>query len=111
MQPAQDLQIGGSQASAQVQYPLQSENLNDLNTWAPRLLQKLRSLRELVDVNTDQQDRGLEARVVIDRDTAARLGGNPQDIASTLYDALGQRPGFTMYRQLNQYHVGIVEGP
>src|SRR5260370_20215143 len=111
MQPAQDLQIGGSQASAQVQYPLQSENLNELNTWAPRLLQKLRSLRELVDVNTDQQDRGLEARVVIDRDTAARLGVNPQDIDSTLYDAFGQRQVSTMYRQLNQYHVVMEVAP
>jgi len=111
MQPAQDLQIGGRQSSAQFQYTLQSENLNDLNTWAPRLLQKLRSLRELVDVNTDQQDRGLEARVVIDRDTAARLGVNPQDIDSTLYDAFGQRQVSTMYRQLNQYHVVMEVAP
>ena len=111
MQPAQDLTITGRLSSAQYQYTLQSESLSDLNTWAPRVLQKLRTLQELIDVNTDQQDRGLEARVVIDRDTAARLGVNPQDVDSTLYDAFGQRQVSTMYRQLNQYHVVMEVAP
>ncbi|HTC92277.1 MAG TPA: multidrug efflux RND transporter permease subunit [Terriglobales bacterium] len=111
MQSAQDLQIGGRQSNAQYQYTLQSENLNDLDTWSPRLLQKMRGLAELRDVSTDQQDRGLEALVVIDRDTAARLGINPSDIDSTLYDAFGQRQVSTMYRQLNQYHVVMEVAP
>src|SRR5260370_23538681 len=97
MQPAQDLQTGGRQSSAQFQYTLQSENLNDLNTWAPRLLQKLRSLRELVDVNTDQQDRGLEARVLIEPDTAARPGGKPPSLYRTRSAALRHRPASSMY--------------
>ncbi len=111
MVPAQDLQIGGRQSNSQFQYTLESENLNDLNTWAPRLLQKLRMLHELTDVSSDQQDRGLQEKVVIDRDTAARLGVNPQDVDNTLYDAFGQRQVSTMYRQLNQYHVVMEVAP
>jgi len=109
--PGQDLQIGGRQSSSQYQYTLESENLTDLNTWAPRLLEKLRTLPELRDVTTDQQDHGLQARVVIDRDTAGRLGVNPQDIDNTLYDAFGQRQVSTMYRALNQYHVVMEVDP
>src|SRR3989449_1120020 len=93
MQSAQDLTIGGRQSQAQFQYTLQGENLNDLNNWSPRLLQKLRTLPELRDVNTDQQDKGLEAQVIIDRDTAARLGGAAADIDNALYDGFGQRQG------------------
>src|SRR5881398_256571 len=111
MQSAQDLTIGGRQSQAQFQYTLQGENLNDLNTWSPRLLQKLRSLPELRDVNTDQQDKGLEAQVVIDRDTAARLGVSAADIDNALYDAFGQRQVSIMYRQLNQYHVVMEVAP
>jgi multidrug efflux pump len=111
LQSGQDLQIGGRQSNAQYQYTLQSENLADLNTWAPRLLQKMRALPELRDVSTDQQDRGLQALVVIDRDTAARLGVTPQMIDNTLYDAFGQRQVSTMYRQLNQYHVVMEVDP
>jgi multidrug efflux pump len=111
LQAAQELQIGGRQGNAQYQYTLQSEDLNDLNTWAPRLLQKMRAMPELRDVSTDQQDRGLQALVVIDRDTAARLGVTPQSIDSTLYDAFGQRQVSTMYRQLNQYHVVMEVDP
>ena len=70
MQSAQDLTIGGRQSQAQYQYTLQGENLDDMNHWAPLLLDKLRKLPELSDVNTDQQDKGLEATVIIDRDTA-----------------------------------------
>src|SRR6267378_3349264 len=81
MQSAQDLTIGGRQGNAQYQYTLQGENLNDLNTWSPQLR----------DANTDQQDQGLQAKLVIDRDTASRLGVSPQSIDNALYDAFGQR--------------------
>src|ERR1700684_2080912 len=111
LQSAQDLTIGGRQSQAQFQYTLQGENLNDLNYWSPLLLQKLRSLPELRDVNTDQQDKGLQAQLVIDRDTAGRLGLAAQDIDNALYDAFGQRQVSTMYRPLNQYHVVMEVAP
>src|SRR5882757_2532530 len=111
LQSAQDLTIGGRGGNAQYQYTLQGENLDDLNNWSPRLLQKLRSLKELQDVNTDQQDHGLQAKLVIDRDTASRLGVSPQDIDNALYDAFGQRQVSTMYRPLNQYHVVMEVAP
>jgi multidrug efflux pump len=111
MQSAQDLTIGGRQSQAQFQYTLQGENLNDLNYWSPLLLQKLRSLSELRDVNTDQQDKGLEATVIIDRDTASRLGVATSDIDNALYDAFGQRQVSIMYKPLNQYHVVMEVAP
>jgi multidrug efflux pump len=111
MQSAQDLTIGGRMSQAQYQYTLQGEDLDEMNEWAPRLLQKLRSLPQLRDVNTDQQDKGLQAGVVIDRDTAARLGVAAADIDSALYDAFGQRQVSIMYRQLNQYHVVMEVAP
>ncbi|HWZ84184.1 MAG TPA: multidrug efflux RND transporter permease subunit [Terriglobales bacterium] len=111
MQSAQDLTIGGRQSQAQFQYTLQAESLDDLNHWAPLLLQKFRTLPELKDVNTDQQDKGLEATVIIDRDTAARLGVDPATIDNALYDAFGQRQVSIMYRQLNQYHVVMEVDP
>ena len=105
MQAQQDLTIGGRYGNAQYQYTLQSSNLDDLNNWAPRLLQKLRTLPELADQNSDQQDKGLQAKLVIDRDTASRMGITPQTLDNALYDAFGQRQVSTMYRPLNQYHV------
>ena len=111
MQSAQDLTIGGRQSQAQYQYTLQGESLDDLNHWSPLLLQKLRALPDLRDVNTDQQDKGLEATVIIDRDTAARLGVAPADVDNALYDAFGQRQVSIMYRQLNQYHVVMEVAP
>ena len=111
MQSAQDLTIGGRQSQAQYQYTLQGEDLNELSSWAPRLLQKLRGLKELRDVNTDQQNRGLEADVIIDRDTASRLGITPQAIDNALYDAFGQRQVSTIYQELNQYHVVMEVDP
>jgi multidrug efflux pump subunit AcrB len=111
MQSAQDLTIGGRASQAQYQYTLQDEDLNELSTWAPRLLQKLRTVKELRDVNTDQQDKGLDAEVTIDRDTASRLGVTPQAIDNALYDAFGQRQVSTIYRQLNQYHVVMEVDP
>ena len=111
MQSAQDLTIGGRQSQAQYQYTLQGEDLSELNSWAPRLTQKLRTLKELRDVNTDQQDRGLQESVIIDRDTASRLGISPQAIDNALYDAFGQRQVSTIYEQLNQYHVIMEVDP
>jgi len=111
MQSAQDLTIGGRMGQAQYQYTLQGESLTELNTWAPRLVQKLSSMHELAQVNTDQQDKGLQASVVIDRDTASRLGVAAQDIDNALYDAFGQRQVSTIYRQLNQYHVVMEVDP
>src|ERR1700731_3128846 len=111
LQSAQDLTIGGRQSNAQYQYTLQGEDLNELNTWAPQLLTKMRSIPELRDVNTDQQDKGLQAQLVIDRDTASRMGVAAQDIDNALYDAFGQRQVSTMYRPLNQYHVVMEVAP
>jgi len=105
LQSAQELTIGGRYGNAQYQYTLQSANLDDLNTWAPRLLQKMKTLKQLADQNSDQQDKGLQAKLVIDRDTASRLGITPQALDNALYDAFGQRQVSTMYRALNQYHV------
>jgi multidrug efflux pump len=111
MQASQDLTVGGRQSQAQYQYTLQGEDLKELNEWAPRLLQKFRSMPELRDANTDQQDKGLESNIVIDRDTAARLGIAPADIDNALYDAFGQRQVSTIYEQLNQYHVVMEVDP
>jgi multidrug efflux pump len=111
LQSAQDLTIGGRFGNAQYQYTLQSANLEDLNNWAPRLLQKLRTLPQLRDQNSDQQDKGLQAKLVIDRDTASRLGVTPQTLDNALYDAFGQRQVSTMYRALNQYHVVMEVAP
>ena len=111
MQSAQDLTIGGRGGNAQYQYTLQGEDLKELSDWGPKLLQKLKTLKELRDPNTDQQDRGLDAEVTIDRDTASRLGITPQAIDSALYDAFGQRQVSTIYRQLNQYHVVMEVDP
>jgi multidrug efflux pump len=111
LQASQDLTIGGRLGAAQYQYTLQGEDLNELNTWAPLLFEKVRNLPELRDVNTDQQDKGLQAELVIDRDTAGRLGVQAQDIDNALYDAFGQRQVSTMYRPLNQYHVVMEVAP
>jgi len=111
LQSAQDLTIGGRQSNAQYQYTLQGEDLSELNNWAPRLLAKMRGLPELRDVNTDQQDKGLQAQLVIDRDTASRMGVAAQDLDNALYDAFGQRQVSTMYRPLNQYHVVMEVAP
>ncbi len=111
MQPVQDLRIGGRPASAQYQYTLQGDDARELFEWAPRVLQRLRTLPQLADVNSDLQNKGLEATVVIDRPTASRLGVTPQAIDATLYDAFGQRFVSTIYTQLNQYHVVMEAEP
>ncbi len=101
----QDLNVGGRISSSQYQYTLSSENLANLLEWAPRVEAQMRQLRRLRDIASDQQTRDLQATLVIDRDTASRLGISPQAIDNTLYDAFGQRQVSTMYTQLNQYHV------
>jgi len=111
LQATQDLRIGGRGGNAQYQYTIQSENLDDLNKWAPILLQQLRKEPALTDVNSDQQNSGLQASLVYDRETAARMGITPQMIDATLYDAFGQRQVSTMYSQLNQYHVVMEVEP
>jgi multidrug efflux pump len=107
----QDLNIGGRFSNAQFQYTIQSEDLQELNYWAPRILEKLRTLPELRDVNTDQQDKGLAADVVVDRDTASRLGVSSAQIDSALYSSFGQAQVSTMYLPLNQYHVVMEVDP
>jgi hydrophobe/amphiphile efflux-1 (HAE1) family protein len=111
MQAAQDLNIGGRLSQAQYQYTLQGEDLNELNVWAPQLLQKMRAIPILMQVNTDQQDKGLAANLVIDRDTASRMGVSTADIDTILYDAFGQRQVSTIYEPLNQYHVVMEVAP
>jgi multidrug efflux pump len=105
MQSVQDLSIGGRFGGAQYQYTLQAENLEDLNHWAPILMNRLKTLPGIFDVNTDQQVRGLQSSLIIDRDTASRLGVNMTDVDNTLGDAFGQRQVSTIYKGLNQYHV------
>jgi len=111
LQLVQDLRVGGRGSSALYQYTLQAESVNDLNYWSPRLLAKMRSLPQVVDVNSDQLDRGLMSTLTIDRDTASRLGVSPELIDNILYDAFGQRQVSITYAPLNQYHVVMEAEP
>jgi multidrug efflux pump len=111
VQAAQDLRIGGRGSSAQYQYTIQSDNLQDLVQWGPVLLQQMRKLRMLTDVNTDQQNSGLQAMLTYDRDTASRLGITPQMLDNSLYEAFGQAQVSTMYTAINQYHVVLEVEP
>jgi len=110
-QAVQELRIGGRIGAALYQYTLQGDNLSELNAWAPRMLQRMRTMPELVDVSSDQQNKGLQTSVVIDRNTASRLGITPQLIDDTLYDAFGQRQVSITYTLLNQYHVVMEVEP
>jgi multidrug efflux pump len=111
LQAVQDVRIGARQSNAQYQYTLQSPNLEELNAFAPRLLGKIRELKEIRDVATDQQNRGLQAGLVIDRDTASRLGVPAQVIDDALYDRFGQRQVSTIYTERNQYRVVLEVAP
>ncbi|HYR87784.1 MAG TPA: multidrug efflux RND transporter permease subunit [Terriglobia bacterium] len=111
MQPIQDLSVDDRVSRTQFQYSLEDADANELGTWAPRLVEKLQTLPELRDVASDQQNQGLQATLVIDRDSAARFGITPQMIDDTLYDAFGQRLVSTMFTQLNQYHVVLEVQP
>jgi len=111
LQATQDVTIGGRRSNAQYQYTLQGSNLEDLNLWAPRVYEKLRTLPQLADLNSDQQDKGPQSSLVIDRSTASRLGITPSLIDETLYDAFGQRQVAITYTDLNQYHVIMEVAP
>ena len=111
LQAIQDIRVGGRLSNALFQFTLQGDDLHELNRWAPRMLTKLQTLPAITDVSTDQQNRGLEASLAIDRDTAARLGITPRAIDDALYDAFGQRQVSTIFTQLNQYHVVMVVAP
>jgi multidrug efflux pump len=111
LQPVQDVRVGGRIANAQYQYTVQADDLADLRTWEPRIRAALSALPELADVNTDTQDKGLQTSLVIDRDTASRLGVSPRLIDATLNDLFGQRQVSTIYAQLNQYHVVMEAAP
>jgi multidrug efflux pump len=111
LQATKDLRVGGRGGNAQYQYAIQSENLDDLVQWGPALLQQLRKVPVITDVNSDQQNSGLQASLVYDRATAQRMGITPEMIDATLYDAFGQRQVSTMYTPLNQYHVVMEVEP
>jgi len=105
MQPVQDLTVEDRVSRTQFQYTMEDPDVNELSLWSPRLIAKLKNLPQLSDVASDQQNDGLRAHLVIDRDTASRLGIPVQTIDNSLYDAFGQRQISTMFTQLNQYHV------
>jgi multidrug efflux pump len=111
MQPVQDLSVENRVSRTQYQYSIEDPDPDELDQWIPRIVNKLQSIPELRDVASDQQNRGLQARLVIDRDTAARFGITPQMIDDTLYNAFGQRQISTMFTQLNQYRVVLEAQP
>ncbi|HEV3219060.1 MAG TPA: multidrug efflux RND transporter permease subunit [Candidatus Acidoferrales bacterium] len=107
----QDVSVGARRSNSQYQYTLEADNLSDLNQWAPILLQKITSIPEIKDANSDQQIRGLSASLIIDRDVASRLGVSMSSIDNTLNDSFGQREVSTIYRPLNQYYVILEVAP
>ena len=111
LQSSQDLRVGGRMSNAQYQFTMRGDNVDELNSLGPKMLEQLRTLPQLVDTNTDQQDRGLMAWVQYDRQTASRFGISSQLVDATLYDAFGQSPVSTMYTPLNQYHVIMEAAP
>jgi multidrug efflux pump len=111
LQAVQDIRVGGRASNAQYQYTLQSPTLEELNDWTPKITAALQSEPNLADVNSDQQNKGLESDLVIDRDAAAQLGVTVSQIDNTLYDAFGQRQVSTIYVARNQYHVIMEVAP
>ena len=109
--PQQDLRAGGRQANATYQYTLKADNAKDLKVWAQRLNDEMSTNPVMTDVNTDQQDNGVESYVDVDRDTAARLGVNLRDVDNALYDSFGQRQVANIYEDLNQYTVVMEAAP
>ncbi|MGA9796489.1 MAG: efflux RND transporter permease subunit [Rhizomicrobium sp.] len=108
---AQDIRAGGREGNGTYQYTLQADTLDELNEWVPKITAALQNVPELDDVNSDEQDKGLEVDLKIDRQTAARLGVNTTNIDNTLYDAFGQRQVSTIYEDQNQYHVVMEVAP
>ena len=111
LQAAQDLRIGGRGSNALYQYTIQSDNIDDLSKWGPILLAEMKKLPGFQDVNSDQQNGGLDTQITYDRNTAARLGLNPATINSGLYNAFGQAEVSLIYTQLNQYYVVLEVAP
>jgi multidrug efflux pump len=111
LQAVQDIRVGGRASNAQYQYTLQSPTLEELNDWTPKIAAALQNDPNLADVNSDQQNKGLESNLVIDRDAAAQLGITVSQIDNTLYDAFGQRQVSTIYVARNQYHVIMEVAP
>jgi multidrug efflux pump len=111
LQANQDLRVGARSTAAMYQFTMRGDNLQDLIAFAPRMFRELKTIPIIVDVNTDQQDRGLQSLVTYDRETAARFGISPQLLDDTLYDAFGQRQVSTMYKAMNQYHVVMEVAP
>ncbi len=111
LNPVQDVQAGGRQSNATYQYTLESDNLSDLRSWATKLAEAMKTQPGLVDVNTDQEDHGLESFIAVDRGKAARLGVTDVSLDNTLYDAFGQRQVSTIYKETNQYHVIMEAAP
>src|SRR5882757_1609660 len=111
LQAVQDIRVGGRQSNAQYQYTLQGSTLEELNQWTPKITAALQRDHDLTDVNSDQQNKGLESNLVIDRDAAAQLGITVSQIDNTLYDAFGQRQVSTIYVARNQYHVIMEVAP
>ncbi len=111
LQAVQDIRVGGRQSNSQYQYTLRADNLSDLSDWSQRLLLRMRTIPGVRDANSDQQNKGLQSNLVIDRDTASRLGLSPSDIDEALYDSFGQRDVSTMYTALNQYFVVMEVDP
>ncbi|RFC36225.1 MAG: multidrug efflux pump [Candidatus Nitrotoga sp. LAW] len=111
LQSVQDISVGGRAGNAQYQYTLQADGIDELRTWEPRIRQELRSLPQLTDVNTDQQNKGVQTSLIIDRDAAARLGLTQRLIDTTLNDLFGQRQVSTIYNPLNQYRVVMEAAP
>jgi multidrug efflux pump len=111
LQAVQDIRAGGRASNAQYQFTLQGQTLAELNEWVPKITAALQAEPILADVNSDQQNKGLESNLVIDRDAAARLGITVSQIDNTLYDAFGQRQVSTIYVARNQYHVIMEVAP
>jgi multidrug efflux pump len=111
MQPVQDLTVEDRVSRTQYQYSMEDADAQELARYSAQLVAKLRTLPELLDVATDEQNGGLQADLVIDRDTSSRLGIPPASVDNTLYDAFGQRQVSTIFTQLNQYHVVMEVNP
>ncbi|HYZ85336.1 MAG TPA: efflux RND transporter permease subunit, partial [Bryobacteraceae bacterium] len=111
LQALQDVRVGGRASAAQYQFTMRGENLQDLNTYAPRMFARLRTVPVIADVNSDQQNRGLQTYIEYDRQTAARFAISPDLLDSTLSDAFAQRQVSTMFTSLNQYHVVMEVAP
>ncbi|MBI3513499.1 MAG: efflux RND transporter permease subunit [Proteobacteria bacterium] len=109
--PVQDIRVGGRAANATYQYTVQGDDLAEVRTWVPKIAEALKEVPQLVDVNSDLEEKGIQTDLVIDRDAASRLGVTTAQIDNTLYDAFGQRQVSTIYNPLNQYHVVMELAP